>query len=286
MTIHVQPIEGVGAEIQGVDLARDLTNAEFATIREAFARHGVIFFRDQTIDEEQHIAFARRWAPININRFFSAHPRFPEIALVSKERGQQNNIGGGWHTDHSYDQIPAMGSILVARELPPVGGNTLFASMYAAHDALSQGMREMLARLKAVHSARHIFGEGPDTYYKQTDAGGARIGNAKAADALPDVVHPVVITHPLSGKKALYVNPAFTTRIDGWTAEESRPLLNQLYAHCMRPEFVHEFVWRDGSIAFWDNRATWHFARNDYHGHRREMHRITVEGEPLTGTKC
>ena len=286
MTIHVQPIEGVGAEIQGVDLARDLTNAEFATIREAFARHGVIFFRDQTIDEEQHIAFARRWAPININRFFSAHPRFPEIALVSKERGQQNNIGGGWHTDHSYDQIPAMGSILVARELPPEGGNTLFASMYAAHDALSQGMREMLARLKAVHSARHIFGEGPDTYYKQTDAGGDRIGNEKAAEALPDVVHPVVITHPLSGKKALYVNPAFTTRFDGWTAEESRPLLNQLYAHCMRPEFVHEFVWRDGSIAFWDNRATWHFARNDYHGHRREMHRITVEGEPLTGTKC
>jgi len=286
VTIHVQPIEGVGAEIQGVDLARDLTNAEFATIREAFARHGVIFFRDQTIDEEQHIAFARRWAPININRFFSAHPRFPEIALVSKERGQQNNIGGGWHTDHSYDQIPAMGSILVARELPPEGGNTLFASMYAAHDALSQGMREMLARLKAVHSARHIFGEGPDTYYKQTDAGGDRIGNEKAAEALPDVVHPVVITHPLSGKKALYVNPAFTTRFDGWTAEESRPLLNQLYAHCMRPEFVHEFVWRDGSIAFWDNRATWHFARNDYHGHRREMHRITVEGEPLTGTKC
>ncbi|MCE9521391.1 MAG: TauD/TfdA family dioxygenase [Alphaproteobacteria bacterium] len=284
MSLHIQPIAGVGAEIQGVDLRRELSNAEFATIRDAFAQHGVIFFRDQAIDEQQHIAFARRWAPININRFFSAHPRFPEIALVSKERGQQNNIGGGWHTDHSYDQIPAMGSILVARELPPEGGNTLFASMYAAHDALSQGMREMLSRLKAVHSARHIFGEGPDTYYKQTDAGNDRIGNAKAAEALQDVVHPVIITHPLSGKQALYVNPAFTIRFEGWTAEESKPLLNQLYAHCMRPDFVHEFVWRDGSIAFWDNRSTWHFARNDYHGHRREMHRITVEGEPLTGT--
>lgn len=284
MSLHVQPLTGVGAEIQGVDLRRELSNAEFTAIRDAFAQHGVIFFRDQAIDEEQHIAFARRWAPININRFFSAHPRFPEIALVSKERGQRDNIGGGWHTDHSYDQIPAMGSILVARELPPEGGNTLFASMYAAHDALSEGMREMLSRLKAVHSARHVFGEGPDTYYKQTDAGGARIGNAQAAEALTDVVHPVVITHPLSGKRALYVNPAFTIRFEGWTAEESRPLLHQLYAHCMRPDFVHEFVWRDGSIAFWDNRATWHFARNDYHGHRREMHRITVEGSALRGT--
>jgi taurine dioxygenase len=281
MAVEVQPLEGVGAEIQGVDLASELSNSDFAVIREAFAEHAVIFFRDQSISEEQHIAFARRWAPININRFFAAHPDYPEIALVSKEREQRDNIGGGWHTDHSYDQIPALGSILVARELPREGGNTLFASMYGAYDALSEGFREMLGGLRAVHSARRVFGENAEAAYGKRDVRGARIGNTGAADAMADVVHPVVITHPLSGKRALYVNPAFTSRFEGWTEEESRPLLTQLYAHCMRREFIHEFIWRPGSIAFWDNRASWHFARNDYHGHRREMHRITLEGEPL-----
>jgi alpha-ketoglutarate-dependent taurine dioxygenase len=280
MAVVVEPLSGVGAEVHGVNLARPIADADFATIRKAYADHGVIFFRDQDITEDQHIAFARRWAPININRFFAAHPQHPEIALVSKERDQRDNIGGGWHTDHSYDHVPAMGSILVARELPPEGGNTLFASMYAAYDALSPAFQRMLATLNAVHSARHIFGEG--ALYKQTDTSEGRVGNADAAEKLADAVHAVVITHPLSGKKALYVNPAFTVRFEGWTVEESRPLLMQLYAHCMRPEFIHEFVWRPGSIAFWDNRSTWHFARNDYHGHRREMHRITVEGEPLS----
>ncbi|MBI1187755.1 MAG: TauD/TfdA family dioxygenase [Alphaproteobacteria bacterium] len=281
MAIRIAHLHGVGAEITGVDLGA-LSNDDFDEIRAAFAEHGVIFFRDQDLSERQHIAFAERWAPININRFFAAHPDFPEIALVAKERDQQNNIGGGWHTDHSYDQIPAMGSILVARELPETGGNTLFASMYAAYEALSPGFQAMLSTLRAVHSARHIFGEGPDTYYSNTDAGGGRIGNAEKTKTLADVTHPVVITHPLSGKKALYVNPAFTVRFEGWTVEESGPLLAQLYAHCMRKDFTHEFVWRPGSIAFWDNRATWHFARNDYHGQRRMMHRITVEGEPLS----
>lgn len=279
MAVAIHPLPGVGAEISGVDLAGELSNSDFAAIREAYAQHGVIFFRDQDIDENQHIAFARRWAPININRFFAAHPEHPEIALVSKERDQRDNIGGGWHTDHSYDHIPAMGSILVARELPSEGGNTLFASMYAAYDALSEGFQRTLLTLKAVHSARHIFGEG--AAYAQMDVGNGRIGNKQSAEALADAVHPVVIAHPLSGKKALYVNPGFTTRFEGWTVEESRPLLRQLYAHCMRREFVHEFVWRPGSIAFWDNRSTWHFAKNDYHGYRREMHRITIEGAPL-----
>jgi taurine dioxygenase len=282
MSIEVRPVGGVGAEILGVNLAGELSNSEFAVIRSAFAEHAVIFFRDQAISEEQHIAFARRWAPININRFFAAHPRFPEIALVSKETNQRDNIGGGWHTDHSYDEIPALGSILVARELPTEGGNTLFASMYAAYDALSDSFQQMLSTLNAVHSARRVFGENAEAAYGKRDVRGGRIGNAEAAEALADVIHPVVITHPLSGKKALYVNPAFTARFEGWTEEESRPLLMQLYAHCMRAEFVHEFVWSPGSIAFWDNRASWHFAKNDYHGQRREMHRITLEGEPLT----
>lgn len=279
MSLEVRPLPGVGAELLGVDLSAGVSDAEFAAMRAAYAEHGVIFFRDQNISEEEHIAFARRWAPIDINRFLSAHPRYPEIAVLSKEPDQTENIGGAWHTDHSYDHIPAMGSILVARQLPPAGGNTLFASMYAAHDALPEQMQRKLAPLTAVHSAKHIFGKG--SFY--STARGDRIGNADAADALEDSVHPVVIEHPLSGKKVLYVNFAYTRRIRELPEDESRELLLELYQHCMKPEFAYEFVWRPGSIAFWDNRSTWHMARNDYQGHRREMHRITLEGQPLHG---
>src|SRR5690606_3185674 len=162
MTIQIRSLDGVGAEITGVDLC-DLSNSDFAAVREAYASHVVIFFRDQEISEDEHVACARRLGPININRFFAAHPEHPEIALVSKERDQQNNIGGGWHTDHSYDQIPAMGSILVARELPETGGNTLFASMYAAYDALSDGFQQTLSTLREWQSTQHSIGEGPST---------------------------------------------------------------------------------------------------------------------------
>lgn len=278
MAIDVRMLPGVGAEISGVDL-RDVSDADFAIMREAYAQQGVIFFRDQQISEAEHIAFARRWAPINVNRFLSAHPRYPEIAVLAKEKGDAENIGGAWHTDHSYDLIPAMGSILVARELPPQGGNTMFASMYAAYDALPRAMQERLAPLRAVHSARHIFGK--DAAYGKERAG--RVSNADAAEALADSLHPVVITHPLSGKKALFVNLAYTIRIEGLAAAESQALLADLIVHCMQPEFSYEFEWRPGSIAFWDNRSTWHYAKNDYHGHRREMHRITLEGQPIGG---
>lgn len=280
MAIEVLPLSGAGAEIRGVDLGQRLGDADFAALRAAYGAYGAIFFRDQAISEAQHIAFARRWGPININRFLAAHPRYPEIAVVSKERDQQENIGGAWHTDHSYDLIPAMGSVLVARQLPAEGGNTLFASLYAAYDALSEDMKRRLAPLQAVHSARHVFAKG--AYYGGTDAAGGRVGNAEAAERLEDSLHPVVITHPLSGKTALFVNPAYTIRIEGLPETESHEVLTQLFAHCIRPEFVHEFVWRPGSVAFWDNRSTWHYAKNDYHGHRREMHRITIEGQPLS----
>ncbi len=276
MGVTITPLPGAGAEIGNVNLAQ-LSDEDFAVIRGAYADYGVIFFRDQDITEEEHLAFARRWAPIDINRFLKAHPRHPEIAVLTKERDQAENIGGAWHTDQSYDLAPAMGSILVARELPAEGGNTLFASMYAAYDALSPAMKQRLAPLKAVHSAKHIFGKGA-LYGKER---GDRIGNSDAADALKDAVHPVVITHPLSGKKALYVNLAYTTKIVGMPEAESRELLAELFVHAIRPDFVCEFTWRPGSIAFWDNRSTWHYAQNDYHGQRREMHRITLEGVPL-----
>lgn len=275
--MRIEELPGVGAEITGVDLRR-LTDQEFDSLRAAYAEHGVIFFRDQNLSEDDHIAFAERWAPINVNRFFAAHPDYPQIAMVAKEKDQKDNIGGGWHTDHSYDVEPAMGSILVARELPDTGGDTFFASMYHAYDALDDEMKEKLTGLQAVHSAHHIFGTGENTYYNTTDAGGNRIGNAAAADVLQDVIHPVVITHPLSGKKALYVNPAFTIRIVGLPEAESQALLSSLYAHAMQKEFAHRFRWQPGSVAFWDNRSTWHWALNDYHGQRRIMHRITLEG--------
>jgi len=282
MTLDIRRHGRVGAEILGVDLAKPLPDAEMAAIRAAFAEHGVIFFRDQQITEEQHIAFARSWGAININRFFAAHPHHPEIALVVKEPGQQHNIGGGWHTDHSYDFAPALGAILVARDLPPQGGATAFASMSAAYDALSPALKERIADLRAVHSARHVFGSRPSAYSAQQDTrSDGRIGNAAAADVLDDPVHPVVITHPLSGRPTLYVNPGFTVRVLGLSDEASAELLATLYEHARQPQFQEDFHWRAGSIALWDNRATWHYAYNDYHGHRREMHRITIEGVEL-----
>ncbi|MCI4645669.1 MAG: TauD/TfdA family dioxygenase [Hyphomonadaceae bacterium] len=275
--IKIVPQPGCGAEIQGVDL-RAMDAATFDAIHGAFAEHGVVFFRGQTLSEDDHIALAEQFGPININRFFAAHPDYPEIAMVAKEPDQKDNIGGGWHTDHSYDHEPALGSILVARTLPETGGDTWFASMYAAYDSLDEKTKAEIEGLNAVHSGRHIFGEGPETYYNSTDAGGNRIGNAAVAEVLDDAVHPVVITHPLSGKKALYVNPAFTVRFDGQTKEESQPLLAKLYAHCFQGDFHHRFKWEPGSVAFWDNRSTWHWALNDYQGQRRIMHRITIEG--------
>ena len=281
MALDIRPHGRVGAEILGVDLAR-LSDADLAQIRTAFADHGVVFFRDQVIDEPAHIAFARAIGPININRFFAAHPRYPEIALVLKEPDQRDNIGGGWHTDHSYDAEPALGSVLVARELPPQGGATAFASMYAAYDALPDRLRARIDGARAVHSARHVFGSRATAYEATRDTrSDGRIGNATAADVLDDVVHPVVITHPLSGKRAHYVNPGFTIAIAGLEPEESRNLLAELYAHAIDPRFQETFHWQPGSVALWDNRATWHYAHNDYHGHRREMHRITIEGEAL-----
>ena len=275
--MQIQTLPGVGAEITGVDL-KTLTEAEFDAIRQAYADHGVIFFRDQDLTEDDHIAFAERWAPINVNRFFAAHPDYPQIAMVAKEKEQKDNIGGGWHTDHSYDVEPAMGSILVARELPESGGDTMFASMYRAYETLDEAMKAEIDGLQAVHSAKHIFGSSGATYYNTTDAGGERIGNAAAADVLADVTHPVVVTHPLSGKKALYVNPAFTVKIVGMSDEASKDLLMRLYAHAMDQSNAYRFQWKPGSVAFWDNRSTWHWALNDYHGQRRIMHRITLEG--------
>lgn len=274
-SLHVEPFSSaLGAVIHGVDLAQPLSDATFAAIRQAFLDYGVIFFRDQDITPEQHLAFARRWAPVDVNAFFAAVPGHPEIAEVRKEPEQKTNIGGGWHTDHSYDEAPAMGSILLAREVPPQGGDTLFANMALAYEALSPGLKRTLEGLRAVHETAHVFGRQGSIARKGEAQG--RIGNAEAATR--EAVHPVVLRHPDTGRATLFVNPGFTTRFEGWTAHESEGLLQTLYRHASRPEFSCRFQWGKGSIAFWDNRATWHYALNDYHGHRRLMHRITVSG--------
>ena len=265
----------LGAFIEGLDLGRPLDEAVLADLVRAHADYGVLFFRDQKLSPSEHIALAEQFGEINVNRFFTPVAGHPQIAEVRKEPDQTANIGGGWHTDHSYDQIPALGSMLYARELPPAGGDTLYASMYAAYEALSDGMKRMLAGLNAVHSSRHVFGAAAN---RPADLGN-RLGNPEAATQ--DAIHPVVLTHPRSGKKALYVNPGFTVRFEGWTEQESEPLLRFLYQHAVRPEFTYRFQWAPGSLAFWDNRATWHLAVNDYQGERRLLHRITLEGEPL-----
>jgi len=254
-----------------------LTRSATETIREGLSQYGVVFFRNQHLSSEQQLHFARSFAPVDRNRFFKAVDGYPEIAEVLKEPHQRSNIGGGWHTDHSYDLEPAMGSILLAREVPPHGGDTLFINMAAVFDSLSPGLQQTLESLSAIHSAKHVFGyEG--RWARRADADG-RILNP---DVVPeDAKHPVVIRHPKSGRRILYVNPGFTVRIDGWTESESKALLDYLYSEAMRPEFQCRFQWAAGSIAFWDNLMTWHYALNDYHGYRRLMHRITVAGQAL-----
>ncbi len=273
--LKIRPVSSaVGAEVLGVDV-KNLTDGEFDAVRDAYRTHGVLFFREQALSPEQHIAFAERFGDINVNRFFTPVDGHPRIAEVRKEKDQKINIGGGWHTDHSYDQVPAMGSMLLAREVPESGGDTLFAGMGAAYDALSDGLKETLEPLRGVHSSRHVFGNKG----KATEAMEGRIGNAEAATQ--DAVHPLVARHPDTGRKLLYVNPGFTIGIDGWSPLEAKALLDFLYQHAQRPEFSYRFQWQPGSIAFWDNRATWHYALNDYHGQFRLMHRITLEGQPL-----
>lgn len=274
-TVEMRPLSPhVGVEVSGVDL-NALDDATFAVLRDAVAAHGVAFLRGQSLTPEQHIAFARRWGEIDVNRYFPANGGHPEIAEVRKAETQQTNIGGGWHTDHSYDQVPAMGSILLARETPPTGGDTLFAGMGAVFDSLSDGLKATLRGMRAVHSADHIY--GADGVYAKTDLG----ADLKGHDEHTHAVHPAVIRHPRTGREILYVNPAFTLRFDGWTREESMPLLGYLYQQAMQDRFHCRLDWAPGSIAIWDNRSTWHCAMNDYHGHRRLMHRITISGEPL-----
>jgi taurine dioxygenase len=276
-TISVKPIAGaLGAELAGIDLSQPLPDAAVGEIRKALREHLVIFFRDQHLTPAQHLAFGRHFGELQVHDFVEGMDDNKEILEVRKEAHETRNFGGGWHTDVSYLERPALGSVLYAREVPEVGGDTMFANQYLAYETLSDGLKKMLDGMTAVHSARRPYG---------LDAARAREGNTSSMrfnfsnSAEAEMEHPVVRTHVDTGKKALYVNRNFTIRFKNMTEAESAPLLDYLCDHAARPEFTCRFRWQRNSIAFWDNRCTQHNAINDYHGQRRVMHRVTIEGE-------
>lgn len=272
-TLRIEPVSpSIGAEVLGVDLSRDLTDGTIADIRQALLDHVVIFFRDQDITPAQQLAFAKRFGTPVPYPMIDGIDGFPEIAPVIKLPHERVNFGGVWHTDTIYTEAPPMGAILAARELPPVGGDTLFANMYLAWDTLSEGLRAMLADLRAVNSSAK--GAAQITRNR-----GDADGPGKDAATLREAVHPVARTHPETGRTALYVSAGHTVRFEGWTEEESAPLLDYLFQHQIRPEHICRFRWAPGSIAFWDNRAAQHYPLNDYHGHTRIMHRISIAGD-------
>ena len=274
--LHVRKVAGaLGAEISGVDLARALADETIVEIRRALVQHQVIFFRDQALTPAQQVAFGRRFGPLNIHPYVAGMADHPAVMEVIKEPEDRINFGGGWHSDMSFLERPAIGSILYAVETPEVGGDTLFASQAAAYDALSSGLKATLEGLNAVHSAsREYSATGHSAQKRQSMA------IAEADGLVGEYVHPMVLVHPETGRKALYVNPAFTLKIEGWKTSESKALLDYLFQHCRYEGFTCRFSWAPGSVAFWDNRSVWHFALNDYHGQRRHMRRVTVDPWP------
>jgi len=274
--IEVRPVSNcVGAEITGVDLADPLTESAYSEIRQALCKWGVIFFRDQNITPEQHLSFGQKFGDLHLSKTIGKVPGHPMVAEVRKEPDQTRNIGGNWHTDHSFVEMPPLGSILVARELPETGGDTLFANMSAAYDALSEGMQKTLSGMSAVHAKKKALQASNLSAERQVSAKEmAEIGEA----AEEQFVHPVVAKHPETGRKILYVNPTYTVRFDGWTERESKPLLQFLFDQAGGPENTCRFRWQKDSVVFWDNRSVWHYALNDYHGQRRLLHRVSVAG--------
>lgn len=271
-SIEIHPIAGaLGAEIGGVDLTKRLDAHTIGAIRRAWLDHLVVFFRGQNLTPEQFLHFARLFGQVVEYPFIKGLDGFPEITPVVKLEHERVNFGGLWHTDTAYLERPPMGTMLIAREVPPFGGDTLFANMYLAYETLSPGMRRLLDGLIAVNSSAKA-----DVTKTRED----RIREGARADAKREyeAPHPVVRTHPETGRKALYVNGGHTVRFKDMTEEESTPVLQYLFAHQQRPEFTCRFRWKIGSLAFWDNRCVQHNPINDYHGYRRIMHRVTLAG--------
>ena len=271
--MEIRRISGaLGAEIGGVDLRKDLPADAVADIRRALLEHLVVFFRDQPLTPGEFMAFARRMGKPVEYPFVKGIESHPEIIEVKKLEHERHNFGGIWHSDTAYLAEPPMGSMLLAREIPPYGGDTEFANQTLAYEALSGELKRVLSSLKALNSSSKA-----DVSRTRED----RIRADGRTDSKDEYAaeHPVVRTHPETGRKALYVNVAHTARFAGMTEEESAPLLEFLFRHQVKPEFTCRFAWRAASLAFWDNRCTQHHPINDYHGHRRVMHRITLAGD-------
>lgn len=272
-SIEVVPIAGaLGAEIRGVDLRVAPAGEQLAEIRRAWLEHLVVVFREQPLAPAEMMGFARSIGTPVEYPFVRGIDGWPEIIEVKKLEHERVNFGGVWHSDTTYLEHPPMASMLLAREVPPYGGDTLFANMYLAYEALSDGLRATLDGLVGVSSSAKA-----DVTKTRED----RIRSGGRDDARTEYTaeHPVVRTHPETGRKALFLNVAHTTRFVGWTEEESRPLLEFLFAHLTRPEFTCRLVWRPDTLAMWDNRCAQHNPVNDYHGFRRVMHRITLAGD-------
>ena len=270
--MEIRRIAGaLGAEIHGVDLA-SASEEEISFIRKAWLEHLVLFFHGQPLSPEAYMAFARRIGRPVEYPFVKGIAGFPEIIEVKKLEHEKVNFGGIWHSDTAYLDEPPMASMLLAREIPPFGGDTLFANMYLAFESLSEAMKKVLLPHKAVKSSAKADVSRTREDRIRTDG---RDSSPKTFEA----EHPVVRTHPETGRKALYVNVAHTARFAGMTGEESVPLLEFLFRHQVKPEFTCRFQWRVGSIALWDNRCAQHNPVNDYHGYRRLMHRITLAGD-------
>ena len=268
--INVAPVAGsLGAEISGVDISADLDDEIIAEIRKASHEYLVVFFRDQELTPAAQVAFARRFGEITIYPYVKGMADQPEVVEIIKEPEETRNFGGLWHTDTSYVEKPPGASMLYAILVPPYGGDTLFANMCDAYDTLSQGMKDMLDGRTAIFSSEAAGG----AYAREERQ------NIDPPAEVTTAVHPVVRTHPESGRKSLYVNGAHTVRFSDMTEEESRPILQFLHTHQQRPEFTCRFVWKKGSLAYWDNRVVHHNPINDYHGFRREMRRIILAGE-------
>jgi taurine dioxygenase len=255
----------IGAEITGVKLTEPLGNQQFQEIHDALMEHSVIFFRNQPVDVHQHKDFGRLFGDLHIHPGSPPPPDHPEILIVHADKNSKHIAGENWHSDVSCDAEPPMGSILHLWEVPNSGGDTLFASMNAAYDALSERMKEYLDGLYATHSGEQIYR--------------GRYSNDDTNMVYPKSTHPVVRTHPITGKKSIYVNKTFTTHINDVPREESDGILAFLYDHCAKPDYQVRFKWQPHSVAFWDNRCVQHLALWDYYPQVRSGYRVTVKGE-------
>jgi taurine dioxygenase len=285
--MRVRPLAGaLGAEIEDVRL--DALDAEsFDQLHAAFLEYLVIFVKDQRLEPGDLVEFARRFGELDVRPYtvpvpLDQNPDHPEVLEVRKEPDDHGvNFGGSWHADVTFRENPYLGSLLYALEVPPAGGDTLWTNLYLAFETLSPGLQTLLGGLKARHSSwrdanpqRMATHYGVKTANINLSAAERLLENAENGEAL----HPVVRTHPETGKRSLFVNRAYTKHFEDMTVEESEPLLKLLYAHCIRPEFTCRYRWQPRTLALWDNRCTLHNPLNDYHGHRRVLHRVSIHG--------